>query len=277
MNTARIMRSYYVDEAGDPIIFGKKGSIMLGKEGCSKYFILGVLDGTNQENLSQELIELRAQLLADPYFKNVPSMQPSERKTYYTFHAKDDLPEVRREVFSILRKHKLRFLAVVRNKHKVLEYVRQRNANDPNYHYNPNELYDFMVRVLFKNLLHKDPEYSITFSKRGNQDRTQSLRNALESAQRRFAEKWIINDSYSTINVIPQSPKECIYLQVVDYFLWALQRFYEKQEDRYLELLWSSFSLVHDIDDTREAQYGRYYTQKRPLTIAVFDNSEPGI
>ncbi len=69
------------------------------------------------------------------------------------FHAKDDLPEVRREVFALLRKHELRFLAVVRNKQRVLEYVRRRNAVDLTYRYQPNELYDYMVRVLFKNLL----------------------------------------------------------------------------------------------------------------------------
>jgi len=67
------------------------------------------------------------------------------------------------------------------------------------------------------------------------------------------------------------------HLQVVPYFLWSLQRFYELHEDRYLELLWSSYRLVHDLDDSRTAKYGCYYTQKRPLTLAVLDNSSPGI
>jgi hypothetical protein len=43
-------------------------------------------------------------------------------------------------------------------------------------------------------------------------------------------------------------------------------------------LLWGSRfkSLRHDLDDTRQAQYGVYYTQKRPLTLAALE-SEPGI
>jgi hypothetical protein len=40
--------------------------------------------------------------LADPYFKGVPSMQADAKKTALFFHAKDDLPEVRREVFRVL-------------------------------------------------------------------------------------------------------------------------------------------------------------------------------
>jgi len=53
---------------------------------------------------------LRQSLLADPYFKRVPSMQPAARKTALMFHAKDDVPEVRRDVFALLQKHEFRFL-----------------------------------------------------------------------------------------------------------------------------------------------------------------------
>lgn len=42
----------------------------------------------------------------------------------------------------------------------------------------------------------------------------------------------------------------CGALQAAAYFLWALQRLYERGEDRYLGVLWSWFSLVVDVDDT---------------------------
>lgn len=276
MNNQSTRRSYYVDEAGDGNLFGKRGRVLIGQEGCSRYFILGVLDVPDEETLSNELTVLRRNLLADPYFKKVPSMQPEAKKTYLSFHAKDDVPEVRREVFAVLRKFDLRFLAVVRNKVKVLDYVRQRNSQDPTYRYHPNDLYDYMVRVLFKNLLHKDDEYNITFSKRGQQDRTDSLKEALEHAQKRFALQWSV-ENHSIVNVFPRIPPDCVPLQVVDYFLWSLQRFYEMHEDRYLDLLWPQFRLVHDLDDTRKAKYGFYYDQKRPLSLAALDETLPGI
>jgi hypothetical protein len=55
-------------------------------------------------------------------------------------------------------------------------------------------------------------------------------------------------------------------LQAADYFLWALQRHYERQESRYLDSVWSKVGLVHAVDETDVAPYGVYYTKKKPLT-----------
>jgi hypothetical protein len=219
--------------------------------------------------------------LADPYFKNVPSMDASGQKTAIAFHAKDDLPEVRKEVFGLLRNViGLRFFAVVADKLRVLEYVRQENERDPNYRYNPNELYDYLTRRLFKTLLHQDDGYEIVFSKRGNSDRTDALRRALETARERFARKWGIL-SNAPMEVVAGKPADYAGLQAVDYFTWALQRLYEKDEERYLAYLWSAIHLVQDIDDKRKAGYGVYYTQKKPLNAAALEwrgqNKKPGI
>ena len=150
----------------------------------------------------------------------------------------------------------------------MLEYVRQRNALDPSYRYKPNELYDFLVRRLFKDRLHKDAGYQISFSQRGSSDRTAALMEALESARLRFATKWGIL-SQAPIQVSAGHPHHQAGLQAVDYFVWALQRLYETREERFIELLWPSFRLVQDIDDTRLAGYGVYYTRKNPLNAAV--------
>lgn len=113
----------------------------MGTEGCSRYFTLGLLDVADPVELQIQIDALRARLLADPYFPGVPSMQPEAGKTAIAFHAKDDLPEVRREVFALLRDMDgLRFFAVVKDKRRVLADVRQRNAHDPHYRYHPNEL-----------------------------------------------------------------------------------------------------------------------------------------
>lgn len=262
------IRHYFVDEAGDGTLFNRRGHIIIGTEGCSRFFILGILDISEPESLGREMEGLRASLLADPYFAKVPSMQPHAKKTALAFHAKDDVPEVRREVFHLLLRHDLRFLAVVRDKHKLLDYVRQRNERDPVYRYHPNELYDYLVRRLFKNLLHKDDAYRICFARRGRSDRTEALRKALETARQRFGAQWGIA-SNAPIHVAPATPPESPGLQAADYFLWALQRLYERKEDRYVELLWPAFRMVHDLDDTRQARYGVYYSQKKPLTLAA--------
>ncbi len=64
------------------------------------------------------------------------------------------------------------------------------------------------------------------------------------------------------------NPADAGGLQAVDYLLWALQRLYERNEDRYWEYAAAKASLVHDVDDTRVNFYGVYYTKKNPLTRA---------
>ncbi|MEE8391931.1 MAG: hypothetical protein V3S14_14195 [Anaerolineae bacterium] len=136
----------------------------------------------------REMEDLRARLLADPYFGGVPSMQPEARKTALAFHAKDDLPEVRREVFSLLLRHQMHFFAVVR---------------------------DNLVRRLFRDRLHKDDEYEIFFAKRGKSDRTKALLEAQQAASNRFSQRWGIV-SEAPIHVFPTTPPKCPDLQAPD-------------------------------------------------------------
>ena len=263
------IRHYFVDEGGDSTLFSKTGKTLVGTEGCSRFFILGLLDVPDPVALNDRFDELRTRLMSDSYFKNVPSMQPDARKTALAFHAKDDLPEVRRDVFQILRDTEgLRFFAVVADKLSVLEYVRQRNNREPAYRYHPNELYDYLTGCLFKERLSQHNRYRIIFSKRGKSDRLDALRKLIETTSEPLTQQQNISGTSFT-GVSAATPKEHAGLQAVDYFVWALQRLYERGEERYLVYLWDSFRLVHDIDDVREASYGIYYTQKKPLRAAA--------
>ena len=263
------IRHYFVDEGGDSTLFSKTGKTLVGTEGCSRFFILGLLDVPDPMALNDRFDELRARLMSDSYFKSVPSMQPDARKTALAFHAKDDLPEVRRDVFQILRDTDgLRFFAVVADKLSVLEYVRQRNKREPAYRYHPNELYDYLTGCLFKERLSQHNRYEIIFSKRGKSDRLDALRKLIETTSEPLTQQQNISGTSFT-SVSAATPKEHAGLQAVDYFVWALQRLYERGEERYLVYLWDSFRLVHDIDDVREDSYGIYYTQKKPLTAAA--------
>jgi len=141
---------YFVDEAGDGVLFNARGHVMIGTEGCSRHFVIGALQVQDPQALATALDGLRATLLADPYFKGVESMRPERRKTALGFHAKDDVAEVRREVFRLLLAHEMKFFAVVRSMDAVLTYVQQRNQRDEQYRYHPNELYDSTVARLFR-------------------------------------------------------------------------------------------------------------------------------
>ena len=89
----------------------------------------------------------------------------------------------------------------------------------------------------------------------------------------------VVRDKQAVLDYVrPRNQRDPAYptnepvLQAVDYFLWALQRVFEKREDRFLELLWPQCSLVVDVDDTRTAEYGTYYTKQKPLKAAALKN-----
>lgn len=56
-------------------------------------------------------------------------------------------------------------------------------------------------------------------------------------------------------------------LQVVDKYLWVLQRLYEQRDGRFFNYLSKQFRLVIDMDDTRKHKYGEYYSDHNPLSL----------
>jgi Protein of unknown function (DUF3800) len=207
---------YFVDESGDGVLFGTQGRVLLGEPEGRSHFMLGVLQVPQPQLLAAELEALRQDLLKDPYFKNVASMQP------------------------------------------------ERNARGTSYRYRPDELYDQTVARLFKDRLHSYEACRISYGVRGTADRTRAFQNALTLARIRFEQKW--GKTVTTqIDLIPSSPRKEPCLQAVDYMLWALHRYYSRQEGRFIELMWDKVGLIHAVDDKASAAYGSYYTKKKPL------------
>jgi len=259
------VKHYFVDETGDGTLFDGKGRGIVGEDGCSRYFAIGVLDIRDPDGLSARFRNLRQQILNDPFFSGVPSLKPENSKTAIAFHAKNDIPEIRQLVFRELAGADIQFFAVIRDKAGLAVDVKNKNQQSAAYHYHPNKLYDEMVRRLFKNRLHKDDAYRVCFATRGQKDRTRALRLALEQARENFRRQWGI-DSASPIEVTAMPSEHSEGLQAADYFLWALQRAYVKGEDRFLRSLWPKVGLIHDVDDRRNHAWGEYYNQKKPLT-----------
>lgn len=110
----------------------------------------------------------------------------------------------------------------------------------------------------------------------GASDRTTALLNALENARNNFRRSWGIHAN-APIEVVPSAPVVDPSLQAVDYFLWALQRLFEKKEARYWEFVWPKVGLVHNIDDLKKNEYGEYYSQRNPLTAQTIETRWPGI
>jgi hypothetical protein len=261
------VRFIYVDESGDPVVFSKAGKVLVGRSGCPRFFILGKLGVEDPVSLGTELDSLRHDFLNDPYFKDVPSMQLENRKTALGFHAKDDLPEIRREVFRVLKKHECRFYAVVRDKMDVLAYVKHRREKEVSYRYRQNELYDTLVSELFQQFHGSmSDDMVITFARRGSKPRQTALLSALEKAERVFEGAFGFRRDRK-VSVDSSTPQKCPGLQAADYFLWALQRFYERGEDRYISFIWDRVGGINDLDVIDGQTKGKLFRKDMRLNI----------
>ncbi len=262
---SNIVHNYFVDEAGDLTLFDKKGRVIVGNERVSKCFMVGFAYVPNPEKAKAKLELLRKELLTDPYFKNVPSMQPENRKTAFIFHAKNDLPEVRREVFKLLLTFESKVQIAIRRKLELAKSA-QLLFKVSGKKLNENDIYDDLVKRLFRNSLHKADENIIHFARRGNSERNAALELAINKAKVNFQFRYNISAD-KPVKIIPAYPNEFIGLQIIDYYLWALQRFYEKGEDRFYQLLENDFRLIMDLDDTRKKVYGEWYSDRNKLDL----------
>lgn len=254
--------TYYVDEAGDGVLFGPKGRDRLQDPDAPRFFILGMICPADDAAISARLSTLRSALLANPLYAGIYSLQPEVGKTARTFHAKDDHPEIRSKVFELLTALDFKFYAVIKDMRKVREYVDRRNQMNRTYRYHPNELYDLTVRMLFHERLHKDDRCRIVFARRGHSDRTAALKHELEVTRNRYLAKRGL-PSGATMEISPAYPWEEPCVQVADYCVWALQRCYERQEARFLHALWPKVSLIQDVDDPAgKAGYGTYLRRR---------------
>jgi hypothetical protein len=270
--------SIFVDEAGDPALFANRRRAIVGMEGCSRFFIMGKLEVDDPADLGARLTALRERLISHAYFHGVPSFDPTRKKTAVMFHAKDDLPEVRFHVFDLLASegNRLRFHAVVCDKESVLQKVRRRNETDPNYWYHHNELYDGLMRSLFGKPHRPADIYQVCVARRGQSDRNKALRIAIDHAEEDFKKNFGFGrGERDAWDIQVSTPKNDVCLQAVDYFLWAVQRFYEPRmdaktgallrEERFLKLLWPQISEIHDLHFGTD--HGSLFNRQRPLTL----------
>lgn len=228
------MRYYFVDEAGDLTLFNKYRQIMLGKQGVSNLFMVGAACVDFPNTLIDDLEILRQHLLASPYFWGVPSFNPQRGKTAVSFHANADLPEVKYEVFKMLKKAEPQFYVAFRRKDRL---IRQGEEVQKERKINGNMIYDELVAKLFQHI--PSEPMQIIFAHRGTKKRKNALYDSLQGT---VLEEFKIDVAM---------PSKAAGLQVVDYGLWALQRMLERDDSRYYRYMEQLFNVIIDVDNPK--------------------------
>ncbi len=244
---------YFVDESGDPTFYDRNGNLIVGQEGCSPIFVLGFVETDDPHSMRVALNNLHARLAANEYLKDIPSM----KKTNIAFHAKDDSPEVRQDVFEVLRSldFKAQFV-VARKKERIF-----RNS----FHANESEFYDYLISLLFENVLHRYTVNHVYISQRGTRLRQEKLERAVSKGIANFENRWKQKVTTET-RIFPHTAVGEPCLQAVDYMNWAVYRAFVKREMRYFRFVQDKVSLLVDRYDT--AKYPKnWYSRSNPFDI----------
>lgn len=248
-------RWYFVDEAGDPNFFAKGKKLIVGNEGCSKTLSIGFLRTYDPQAIRDRLTAIRLEISSDRYFKDIPSLA----KTLKAFHAKDDVPEIRKIVYEALDKLEFGVQVIVGRKHVQLFTTKHRGS--------PDCFYDDLVSHLFSRQLHLSTENTITFARRGNKTRQHALRAAVEGGTEKFRQKYK-TAATTTVHIETSQPQQEPALQAADYILWAVQRAFEKGEMRYYEYLRNKIELVWDVYDFKKL---KAIQKKRMKGSVIYD------
>jgi hypothetical protein len=233
-----------LDEAGDTTFYGKGKIPLLGSVGVSKYFLLGILKINEPlEIIRNKIISLQNQIISDPYFHNIPSINKKKLNSGYFLHAKDDIPEVRKMAFDLILAIDCNFEAVVGRKDYNI-YEKKHNGNQAEFYA------DMLSNLLHENILFSD-KLVLNIASRSrcttNINLEKGLQKALLVSKHKLENR--VHDSEVKFNV--QRPTTEPLINIADYFLWAIQRKVERDESRYCEFLNSKISKIsylYDLD-----------------------------
>lgn len=249
----------FLDEAGDTTFYGKGKLPVLGKEGVSLSFTLGMTRFREPlPELRERIIKLQKEIEVNPLFKSMESVKKRTQKGGFYFHAKDDSNDLKKVFFDFILSLDCTFQAVVARK-SVDRFKRTHNDNEM-------EFYADLLSHLVKDKFNY-PKLILNVAERQNSTSNKNLERAIQIASERHKKKnpekeIALNIGYS-VHKFQDEPLLC----VADYLCWVVQRVFERGEVRFYEYLMPKISLVLDLYDTANYSYSKnYYRSKNPLT-----------
>ena len=235
----------FLDEAGDTTFFGKGRVPILGQEGVSLCFGLGMA------RFTAPVLDVRAQIenlcravATDDYVNHIPSVAKRVQSGGFYFHAKEDPPEVRERLFKWIRETDCSLEMVVGRKILAL-FARKHNGKD-------SEFYDDLLSHLLKNKLKLGQRLVINIAERGKTTRNHVLELAMTKARERFAKKQDASADSSEVVFNVQNPRTEPLLCLPDYLAWTVQRVFERGETRHYDFVRERISLVVDLYDAEK-------------------------
>lgn len=250
----------FLDEAGDTTFFGKGKELIVGREGVSLAFTIGMVKINRPlDEVRKEVMELQTGVERDEYLNVIPSVRKRMDRGGFFFHASDDTPDVRQVLFRYLKNLDCSLEAVVARKIPEM-FARKHNHQET-------EFYADVLSHLIKNKLGMGGKLVLNISGRANSTSNRNLQAALEKAAGRAVKKRDSGGLTTQVVFNVQNHRVEPLLNVADYLCWSIQRVFERGETRHYDFLGDRIRLVVDLYDQAGYEGSKnYYRGKRRLT-----------
>lgn len=225
-----MQRFYFLDESGDPEFFGKRGKRLWEFEGWNEVLIMGLMETDNRKNLRSDIINFHESILDDTYYEGICSLS----KEGHFFHARADHQEIRSAFFQFLRRRKdfrCYFHIVIKNPDLFINKFNKQAG----------KFYYYVVEKLLALPEYKSDDSHMFYlsrrTKATNEDFDRVIKSALNIEMGQ-------EDLVYSCDVVKscEFPKLCI----VDYMLWALQRYLVRGESRFLKAVADKVAGISD-------------------------------
>lgn len=246
---------FFLDESGSPEFYGKKNKLLVGAPGYSPFLIIGMVAIKDKKEIYHKIIDFQNELLIDPELKDIYSLhQPG-----WFLHAKDDHILVRDRFYHFLSE--LDFQCYIIIGRKILSIFHNRhNKSEKKFYYE-------LIQYLLKDRFTDYTKYKIYLSKRSGNSQ-ESINLAIERSiekYNKFTNKEDIEPQYMCS--IVSSSSSPIH-SIIDYMLWALQRYIKQNEDTYFKLMQKIFAYIYDPYDRKNHKNNKHYTRRNPFDLS---------
>jgi hypothetical protein len=223
----------FIDECGDPEFYSNGKKLMIGTKGYQPLLLIGMIITDNRRKLWEEITKFQSNILTDPLYNTINSV----KKAGWYLHAKDDFPDVRAKFFEKLRDTDNYETFVVIGR-KELEIFNNKHNNNPSEFY-----FDVLHHLLKGKISDDDIEYELYLSQR-----KKSNMHRFEKAVEKGISGVNKNLKYNCHVVKSSVTSE---MSIIDYLLWALQRYLIKGEDRFFKAVIKKYTEIIDIYDEK--------------------------
>lgn len=227
-----IEKYIFIDESGDPQFYARQKRPLWIEPGFVPVIFLGMVVTKNKSVLRKSVSDFKTQILNDPLLNSIYSV----RQAGWYLHACNDHSDINLKMVEFLRQlNGFEFYAVIGRKIPEI-FTNKHNGNATEFYF------DLIHKLLQLDDMEPNSKYHLYLSKRQS-NTEQRFTKAFEKAVAAKANQFS-GFSYSCSVVGSMDHPE---MSVVDYLLWALQRYILKGEKRYFTALEKHYVKILDL------------------------------